>query len=288
MRLYFSDHGNRGSNWRKCCLMALMPLRFLLMIVTTGLCSCSKPEETRATIYVYAAASLSDAINELAEQFETESSAEVALNFASSGSLAQQIMATQQADIFLSANNRWMDEVEHAGLIVNGSRCDLLSNQLVIIASPNTDITLDAPGDLTAIDFQYLVIGDPEFVPAGQYAKQWLEQTRTPGGEALWPAVEGRISPMPDFRAALIQVRGQERLVGIVYLTDYLTAENDLTLLAKIPIEQTPPIRYSVAQIKHGDTNATADFIAYLRSPQARAIFERYGFTHLDGNEWNQ
>ena len=128
---------------------------------------------------------------------------------------------------------------------------------------------------------QYLVIGDPAHVPAGQYAKHWLESRRLPGGKTLWDAVQGRLSPMPDVRAALMQVRGNSRLVGMVYRTDYQLEKDELKLLYAIPLEQSGPILYSVAEITGGSTPQAKAFLDYLHSAEAKRVFEHYGFIHM-------
>ncbi|WP_309381194.1 molybdate ABC transporter substrate-binding protein [Cerasicoccus frondis] len=240
--------------------------------------ACGKDAAPTKSITVFAAASLSDAVTEIAQVYTVETGREVVLNFAGSGSLAKQIMASPQADVYLSANTRWMDEVENAGLIVDGSRADLLSNQLVVVCMQSATFQLSKPAELASLDFQYLVIGDPAYVPAGQYAKGWLEKLSALDGASVWSHLDGRLSPMPDVRAALKQVSNNGKLVGIVYRTDYLTEKDQLRELYAVPLGAAAPIRYCVAEIAGADETSGAEFLKFLSTPAVKSVFERYGF----------
>jgi molybdate transport system substrate-binding protein len=191
--------------------------------------------------------------------------------------LAQQIVASSQADIFLSANERWMDHVEKAGRLIAGTRKPVLSNRLVIVAHAATDWQMDEGADLAAIEFEHLSLADPEAVPAGIYAKAFLQ--RTPyGDETLWDVLSPKVAPALDVRAALALVDADPAVIGIVYRTD-ARASGHVRILFEIPDSQVPPITYSAARVYRPDAPATAErFFDFLFSREAQAIFVQHGF----------
>lgn len=232
----------------------------LLVLSATLACGGARRE-----ILVYAAASLRDAVTEAASSFEGGS---VVFNFAGSNTLAQQVLAGAPADLFLSADEKWMDEVERAGRVEPGTRVVLVENALVLVARSDSRLNLASPADLATASYRALALGDPRAVPAGRYAKAALGAT--------WEAVRDRIVPAPDVRAALALVESDPEIVGIVYRTDAAASGKIRTLHL---FETSPPIRYAAAIVAGApDPDGARAFLAHLRSREARAVFERHGF----------
>lgn len=230
-------------------------------------------------LLVFAAASLRDAMEELGAGFQRETGVRVTFNFAGSNDLAHQIAATRGADLFLSASNAWMDTVQNAGRTEDGSRRDLLGNALVVVASARDTSTVADPCALAAHPFRNLAMGDPEAVPAGTYARTWLRSV-TCDGKPLWDAVQARVAPAPDVRAALGLVLADPRVIGIVYRTDQLAFADRTRVLYEV--RGGPPIRYVLARLKEGgDDAATQRFYDYLTGAHAAEVFRRHGFTPL-------
>jgi len=200
-------------------------------------------------------------------------------NFASSGALAQQLMAAPRADVYLSASLRWMDEVEESGHVLEGSRRELFRNGLVVIANPSSSYSMQAPDDLQRMTFKYLAVGDPASVPAGRYAKQWLAGVKLPVGDNVWASLQGRLSPAPDVRAAMGQVLGSADVIGVVYRTDYMARSDELKLIYDLPVESGPDIRFSGAVIRESELpEEGARFLAFMQSEAASELLKEAGF----------
>ena len=228
---------------------------------------------------VFAAASLREAVQEAADSFSSRGGVPVRFNFSGSNELAQQVLAARGMDLLLSASEHWMDVVERGGRVLPGSRRDLLSNQLVVVAHPRASWRIAAPCDLAALPFTHLALGDPEAVPAGTYARSWL-QGQDCGGQPLWATVRERVVPAPDVRAALGLVLADPRVLGIVYRTDALAFSGRVRVLHEV--EGGPPIRYVAAQLQEADHPAhAAGFLTYLSGPAGARIFARHGFVPL-------
>jgi molybdate transport system substrate-binding protein len=236
-------------------------------------------QDAQSEVMVFAAASLREALQELGTAFQGETGTRVVFNFAGSNDLAHQIQATRGPDLFLSASSAWMDTVQNAGRVVPETRRDLLSNTLVIVAHASDTSTLADPCALAAHPFRNLAMGDPEAVPAGTYARAWLRSTRC-GGAPLWNAVQARVAPAPDVRAALGLVLADPRVLGIVYRTDQRAfAERTRVLLE---VRGGPPIRFVLARLTDGADPANATrFYDYLAGPRGAEVFRRHGFMPL-------
>lgn len=230
-------------------------------------------------VLVFAAASLREALQELGTAFEQRMGARVVFNFAGSNDLAHQIDAARGMDVFLSASEGWMDTVQNAGRLVPGTRRDLLSSTLVVVANARDSSNITEPCALATLPFRNLALGDPEAVPAGTYARMWMRGVQC-GGRSLWDAVESRVAPAPDVRAALGLVLADPRVIGIVYRTDQLAFADRTRVLYEVT--DGPPIRYVLAQVAEGD-NPTAGRAVYdfLAGPDAADVFRRHGFTPL-------
>ena len=224
---------------------------------------------------VFAAASLAGALTEIVNQHDAASDTRSVPVFGASSTLARQIMHGAPAGVFISANPQWMEMVEKAGLIVAGTRTELLGNELVLIA-PADSLTSFAFGKdediATALTDGPLALGDPAHVPAGIYAKAALTNT------GLWPAVKNRISRSADVRAALVLVERGEAPLGVVYASD-LTGRRSIRRVATFPRHSYPAITYPVAAVKSADVDRARAFLAFLQTDPVRAIFEHHGFS---------
>lgn len=230
-------------------------------------------------ILVFAAASLREALQEAATAFQQQNGARVAFNFAGSNDLAHQIGASRGVDLFLSASEGWMDTVQNAGRLVPGTRRDLLSNTLVVVAHARDTSAVAEPCALAALPFRTLALGDPDAVPAGTYARTWMQSVQC-GGRPLWDAVSERVAPAPDVRAALGLVLADPRVIGIVYRTDQIAFADRTRVLYEV--RGGPPIRYVLAQLSEGDSpSAATAFYAFLTGADGAAIFRKHGFTPL-------
>lgn len=242
------------------------------------------PGSDAKEVTVFAAASLRDAVTDLKRDFErAHSGATVAVSFAGSNALARQLIAAPKADLFLSASEQWMDAVDKAGRLVPDSRQDLLENRLVLVANAKNAPALSHPRELAEPRFKELVLGDPNAVPAGIYAKHYLQSLKLNDG-TLWQAVEKRVVPMPDVRAALVQIEQRGSAVGFVYQTDAALSKK-VKVLFEVPESESQPIRYPLAKIAGSPAAGqpiVGQLFAYLRGNSAKAVFERYGFRLVD------
>lgn len=233
------------------------------------------------TVIVFAAASLADALGEIETGFEAATGHDVIVSLAGSSALARQIEAGAPADIFISASPDWMDTIAAAGLVEDGTRFDLVGNRLVLIASGSDAASVEIGPDFDLAGLLgegRLVMALVDAVPAGIYGKAALERLW------LWDDVGAQVAQADNVRAALAFVAAGEAPYGIVYATD-ATAEDDVTIVGTFPAESHPPIVYPVADLAGRDVPAEAEFLAYLRGPEARAAFEAQGFTVLAAPE---
>jgi molybdate transport system substrate-binding protein len=223
-------------------------------------------------VVVFAAASTTDALQEIAKDYSGRSGSAVTFSFGSSSTLAKQIVAGAPADVFLSADLAQMDSLEKAGLVHKDDRRDLLSNQLVVVVPARSELTIAEPKDLASVP--HVATADPESVPVGVYARQWLESL------GLWSTVKPKVVPTLDVRAALAAVEAERAEAGIVYRTDAAISQK-VKIAYAVPLEKGPKIVYPVARIASSTKNAAADFVAFLGRPEAKAVFTRYGFITL-------
>jgi molybdate transport system substrate-binding protein len=224
---------------------------------------------------VYAAASLTNALTEVEARYEQESGKRVTTSFASSSMLAKQIERGAPADVFLSADKKWMDYLANKKKIDTGTRRDLLGNSLVLIAPEGrrVDFKMEAGFQFAESFKGRLCTGDPGHVPVGIYAKQALQHL------GWWEAIARRIVPTEDVRAALTFVERGECPLGIVYSTDARVSDKVQTIGA-FPADSHDPIVYPVALVE-GRGEGGADFLRFLSSKTAEEIFRKYGFTVL-------
>jgi molybdate transport system substrate-binding protein len=241
----------------------LAPVVALLML----LCSCqSGGEPVRQGPTILAASSLQEALTQVAEAWTQAGHPPPRLSFAASSALARQIEGGAPADLFLSADEEWMDRLAADGLLRKGSRADLLTNELVLIVPRDAE----AAG-LDALATGRLALADPQAVPAGRYARAALESL------GLWEQVESRVVPAENVRAALALVERGEVPVGSVYATD-AKASDRVAIVFRFPSGSHPPIRYPAAVLAASGHPEAAAFRDFLLSQDARQIFVRHGF----------
>ncbi|WP_368185314.1 molybdate ABC transporter substrate-binding protein [Aestuariibius sp. HNIBRBA575] len=238
------------------------------------------------SVTVFAAASLKDALQDVAETYETETGHDVVLSLAGSSVLARQIQLGAPADVYISANSDWIDVLQDQELIQVETRVDLMSNALVLIAS-QTDQTADQtpdqiPDQIPATITQetdlagmlgqgWLAMALTDAVPAGIYGKAALEHL------GLWSSIADQVAQSDNVRAALTLVTLGEAQLGIVYATD-AAASQQVAVVGHFDPQTHPQIVYPAAVLSESNSAIAADFLAYLTSEPARAVFDRYGF----------
>ena len=225
-----------------------------------------------AEVNVFAAASLSAALQELAAKHQQATGDTVRLNLAASSTLARQIKEGASTDLFFSADEAKMNDLAKAGLIDPATRQSLLGNSLVIVVPLDSPLTLKSAGDLSGPGVKHLALAEPQTVPAGIYAKEYLEKAK------VWDAVSGRVVPTENVRAALAAVESGNADAGIVYKTDALISKK-VKVAYMVPAADGPRISYPVALVRGGKNPAgAARFLARLISAEGRAVFAKYGF----------
>jgi len=228
---------------------------------------------------VFAAASMTNALEEAAALWAAAGGPAPRLSFASSSALARQIEQGAPASVFVSADEQWMDHLQQRGLIATETRSSLLGNTLVLIAPASAgaaEVPLARGTDLLALlRGGRLAVGDPDHVPAGRYARSALEWMGS------WDAVAPRLARADNVRVALALVERGEAPYGIVYATD-AAAAGGVRVIGTFPAESHEPITYPVAVVGAQDGPSARRFIEYLRSDAAAAVFRRHGFSVLE------
>ncbi|MGD9906666.1 MAG: molybdate ABC transporter substrate-binding protein [Vicinamibacterales bacterium] len=222
-------------------------------------------------LVVSVAASLADVMSELARRHEQATGQTVRLNVGGSNHLARQIVEGAGADLFVSADDAQMDVVERAGRLVPGSRVALLTNRLVVVGRPGGRLRTGDAAALASPSVRRLALGNPDSVPAGVYARRWLE------GQGAWTAIAPRVVPTVTVRAALAAARAGRVEAAVVYATDAAT-EPTLPVLYQVPAADAPDIVYPAAVVAGPRQDAAGRFLAYLRSAEAGAVFTTAGF----------
>jgi molybdate transport system substrate-binding protein len=244
----------------------------LLIVTVPGRPADSQP----SAIVVFGAASLTNVLQDIGAEYTHNTGKEARFSFAASSVLARQIEAGTRADVFVSADEQWMDYLQARKLIDPKTRYDVIKNRLVLIAPAGSQIKLKIAPHFAlaaALGNGRLATGDPDSVPAGRYARAALMKL------GAWDEVQGRIVPADDVRAALAFVARAETPLGIVYATDALL-EKRVRVVDTFPQDSHPPITYPVALVATAKPEARG-FVAYLRSPAGRAVFAHYGFENV-------
>ena len=252
-------------------------VRAALVLAVLALPSPAAFAAPRDTVDVFAASSLTDVVGRIAARFcSRDGRARDCVRgvFGASSTLARQISQGAPADVYLTADGRWMDILESAGRIRAGERIAFAGNRLAVIQPGGAAPAADAAG---ALEKGRIAIGDPGHVPVGGYARQSLSAL------GLWAAAEPRIVPTDNARHALLLVARGEVAAGIVYRSDAM-ASSRVHLVAILPAGSHAPIRYHAAPVADADP-AASDFVRYLTGPEAGAIFAALGFD--DGTAGN-
>jgi molybdate transport system substrate-binding protein len=220
---------------------------------------------------VLAAASLQESMNAAADAWARLGHARPVLSFAASSALARQVAAGAAADLFISADEPWMDDVQRRGLIAAGSRANLVGNRLVVVQP----VTAVAPGKVPLsrlLARGRVALADPASVPAGRYAQASLTRL------GLWNTVAPRVVRGENVRAALALVERGAAEWGVVYATD-ARASRQVRAVRLLPANSHPPIRYPLARLRTSTSPDAEGFRRFLLSGAAKAIFARFGFT---------
>lgn len=235
--------------------------------------------EAAPAVTVFAAASLKNALDDVVHAYAAATGAEVKVSYAASSAIARQIEAGAPADVFISADADWMDELAKKSLIVPSSRRDLLTNHLALIAPAASTVRLNVrrgmPLAAALGPDGRLAIAGPD-VPAGRYGQASLESL------GVWPSVKDRLARAENVRATLAFVARGETPLGIVYDTD-AKIEPKVRIVGLFPDSSHSKIVYPAALVKGATGKGGADFLAFVGSPKASAIFRHYGFVVLAG-----
>ena len=255
-------------------------LLFLFALGTAGSFALQGAPEETASITVSAAISLKDALDELGPIFQVQqqhknAGAAVTFNYGGSGTLARQIEQGAPVDVFFSAAEKQMDELAAQGLIEADSRRDLVGNALVLIA-PAQAATLHSFQDLSNPAIKAIALGETSTVPAGMYARQTLQHL------GLFAALQKKVVYAKDVRAVLTYVETGDADAGMVYQTDANTSAK-VRVIAVAPADSHDPILYPAAVLRDSKNKPAARaFLEFLAGPDARAVFQKYGFTSAE------
>lgn len=251
---------------------------FVFFLISYLFVSCNQSNNTQSNsenkeIYVLAAASLTDVLTELANNYKQETSTEIIFSFASSGALQAQIEASAPADIFFSAAQKQMNALEEKGLIDSETRKDLLENKVVLISPKNSNLNIKSFTDITNSNVKKLGLGEPKSVPVGQYSEEILSNL-----SILDIAKEKAVYGF-DVRNVLDWVETAEVDCGIVYATDAKIAKN-INIIAEAPEGTHKKVIYPISIIKSSQNKEEAKkFIDYISTDKSKEIFQNYGFT---------
>jgi molybdate transport system substrate-binding protein len=235
------------------------------------------PARAQEPLTVFAAASLTDAMRELGQQWQARGNPAPRLSFAASSTLARQIEQGAPADLFLSADEPWMDYLQRRNLIANATRVSPIGNVLVLVAPADAarPLALARGTDLAELLGPHgrLATGDPAHVPVGRYAQaalEWMGQ---------WQAIAPRLARADNVRSALLLVERGEAPLGIVYATD-AAASRGVRIVGTFPAESHPPITYPFALTRRAEGNAQARaLLGFLTGPEAQPSWQRFGFS---------
>ncbi|HEY1583174.1 MAG TPA: molybdate ABC transporter substrate-binding protein [Chthoniobacterales bacterium] len=247
-----------------------MMKRLILLLAAILLAGSVRAEQ----LTVLAASSLTDAMNEAASLYQKQTGNEMRLSFGASSMLERQIEEGAPADVFLSADELKMDALEKSGLLAPATRSTLLSNTLVIVVPADSSLQIHSAADLATNDeVKRIAISQPSTVPVGIYSKEYLTKL------GLWEKLANKVVPTENVRASLAAVESGNVQAGLVYKTDILISRQVKAAL-EIPASEGPRIRYPIAALKDShDLKAAQQLVAFLKSPPALAIFQKYGFT---------
>ncbi|MEI0596706.1 molybdate ABC transporter substrate-binding protein [Brachyspira pilosicoli] len=251
---------------------------FVFFLISYLFVSCNQSNNTQSNsenkeIYVLAAASLTDVLTELANNYKQETSTEIIFSFASSGALQAQIEASAPADIFFSAAQKQMNALEEKGLIDSETRKDLLENKVVLISPKNSNLNIKSFTDITNSNVKKLGLGEPKSVPVGQYSEEILSNL------SILDIAKEKAVYGSDVRNVLDWVETAEVDCGIVYATDAKIAKN-INIIAEAPEDTHKKVIYPISIVKSSQNKEEAKkFIEYISTDKSKEIFQNYGFT---------
>jgi len=249
---------------------------FVALVIMVGALQAPVQAQNRS-LTVFAAASMKNALDEADAAYSAKAGVRISASYAASSALAKQIEQGAPADIFVSADIDWMDYSIKNKSVDPSTRVDLLGNSIVLIAPKDSkidNVTIGNGFDLAKLAGDgRIATGDVKAVPVGKYAKAALEKLGS------WQAAESKFAMAENVRAALSLVARGEAVLGIVYATD-AKVEPGVKIVGTFPADSHPPIIYPVAATASAKKDA-ADYLAFLRTSEAKAIFEKYGFSYL-------
>ncbi len=251
---------------------------FAILALFAALAAAPQPATAQDTLTVFAAASMRNALDDVNAAFTKATDVKVTTSYAASSALAKQIAQGAPADVYVSANIKWMDFLADKKLVVPGTRTDLLGNRLVLIAPK--DSRLDKVEIGQGVDLARLAgdgriaVANTKSVPAGLYARQALQSL------GAWATAEPRLAQAENVRATLAYVARGETPLGIVYSTD-AKIETKVKIVGTFPAGSHPAITYPVAALAASKSRHVGRFLHFLQTQAAKTIFERYGFIFL-------
>lgn len=253
--------------WSRTCIF----MSFILILTFLGSATAGQPNK----VLVFAAASTTNATDEIGQLFSKKGFGKFTPSFASSSTLAKQIAAGAPANVYISANPKWMAFLDDKGLIAKGTRCDLLGNRIVLIAPTDSDLKIDIHKGFNLskiLGKEKIAMGDPDHVPAGIYGKQALVHL------GVWDDIASKVVRAKDVRTALVFVERGEVPLGIVYATDAAITDK-VKVVGIFPENSHPPIVYQAGIVKENNTKTGLVFYEFLKSPEASVIFNKFGFS---------
>lgn len=252
------------------------PVRVVLLALSVG--GASTDSRASEPLVIFAASSLTNVVTELSQLFESQHNQETVISFAATSVLARQIKDGAPADVFLSANSAWMDDVIDAGMVTRDSQTVIAGNRLALAGAPGVSfppvpggaLSADYPLATVAPDLPF-AIGNPDHVPAGIYSRQALQTL------GLWQTIEKRLIPMPNVRSVMANIDRGEVAGGFVYTSD-LRYSSNARLIGLFPPSSHSPIQYMAGIVGGDGTRAARLFLAFLVSPEAENVFKQFGF----------
>lgn len=248
----------------------LIPLIACILLLVG--CSSETTKDEPIELTISAAVSLTDALEEMQEMYENEHNIKLTFNLAGSGTLAQQIQQGAPIDLFISANQNWMDTLENDNMIDSSTREDMTGNNLVLITHKDSSLSYQSFEEISAEDVDEIAVGNPESVPAGGYTKDTLTSL------GMWESLEDLIILAKDVRQVLTYVETGNADIGFVYESDALTSEN-IQIVAKAEEGLHEPIVYPVAITNDSKYPEEAQaFLDYMLSEEGQDILAKHGF----------
>lgn len=259
--------------------MNLRSIKFFTPCLSAALAfffACQSPNE-EVELRVFAGAGLTTTMEEMAESYRSLTGEKISFNFASSGMLAKQIISGAPADVYISANRYWMEEVERSAKLARGTVTEVARNTLVVIVSPELSRPPSSLSDLGKPEIETIALGDPSHVPAGTYARQALINA------GIWRTIKDKILPALNVRAVVAYVERGEAEAGIVYRSDAVISDKVLTAFV-VPSDLHEPITFLGAVVKTGNIERAGRFLDFIKGQRGAEIFKRNGFDSPKGH----